>query len=520
MDDQPPESQSSAAPPADSAPDPSARPIAERLREGIMLLRNGDRAGAYAVFRSAADTAPANLNAWIGLALSSTSLDESADALVTAERLDPNSRFAAQAETDLTRRRPGFAEALAAARERAASAPAPAVIESEPAAAPPAKAGPPAEPAAVEPGAEADSPVMPAAETAVIAAGPRLGGQAELQPKTDDRMSRALLTLLVGVLALVVIGVVGLGLANSPIFGPPPPRPTATPTVAPTSTAAPAPSATLPVAQAPPSLTPMPATPTAVARGPLGATGSPTAVDPAVTAAISAVQAGRYADAIPALEAATERNPTDAAALYYLGIAYLNAPARPHGAEDATLTLRTLQAQHPRWAPGLDMLARSLIAQGQFRDAVPPAHQAVESDPGRPEYWTTLARAYEGAGATAEATLAYAEAAKRSPTGSGTPAPGNATPATGTTTPGAEASPTRSVTPGIAATSAAGTTPGASATTTAGATSTAGTTGTATATPAGSLLAPAGAGTTVPTASTPGTPTATATPLPAPSGIR
>ncbi len=518
MDDQHPEPQSSAAPPADSAPDPSPRPIAERLREGIMLLRNGDRAGAYAVFHSAADTAPDNLNAWIGVALSSTSLDESADALVTAERLDPNSRFAAQAETDLTRRRPGFAEALAAARERAASAPAPAAGEPEPGAAPPAAAGPPAERAPIEPGAEADAPVMPAAETAVIAAGPRLGGQAELQPKTDDRMSRALLTLLVGVLALVVIGVVGLGLANSPIFGPPPPRPTATPTVAPTSTVAP--SATLPVAQAPPSLTPVPATPTAASRGPLGATGSPTAVDPAMTAAISAVQAGRYADAIPVLEAATERNPTDAAALYYLGIAYLNAPDRPHGAEDATLTLRTLQAQHPRWAPGLDMLARSLIAQGQFRDAVPPAHQAVESDPGRPEYWTTLARAYEGAGATAEATLAYAEAAKRSPSTTGTPAPGSATPATGTTTPGAEASPTGSATPGIAATAEAGTTPGANVTTTVGATTTAGATGTATATPAGSLLAPAGAGTGVPAPSTPGAATATATTLPAPSGIR
>ena len=68
MDDQHPESQSSAAPPADFVPDPSTRPIAERLREGILLLRNGDRAGAYAVFRSTADSAPDNLNAWIGLA--------------------------------------------------------------------------------------------------------------------------------------------------------------------------------------------------------------------------------------------------------------------------------------------------------------------------------------------------------------------------------------------------------------------------------------------------------------------
>ncbi len=502
MDDQQPEPQSSAPPPADSAPDSTTRPIAERLREGIMLLRNGDRAGAYNLFRSTADTAPDNLNAWIGVALSSTSLDEAADALVRAERLDPNSRFATQAETDLTRRRPGFAEALAAARERAATAP---PAELEPAPTPEAQAAPPAEPVPVEPGAGADAPVMPAAETVVISTGTRLGGQTELQPKTDDRMSRALLTVLVGVLALAVIGIVGLGLANSPIFGPPPARPTATPTVAPTNTAAP--TATLPVAQAPPTLTPVPATPTAATRGPLG--GTPTAVDPAVTAAIAAVQAGRYADAIPALEAATERNPTDAAALYYLGIAYLNAPGRPHGAEDATLTLRTLQAQHPRWAPGLDMLARSLIAQGQFRDAVPPAHQAVESDPGRPEYWTTLAHAYEGAGATAEASLAYAEAAKRSgtpPPTPGTPAPGSATPAPGTTTPGVETTPAGSVTPGTTATAAAGTTPGA------GVTSTAGATGTATATPATGPLAPAGAGTAAPTA--------TATPLPAPSGIR
>lgn len=492
MDDQHPEPDSSAPPPADSASDPTARPIAERLREGIMLLRNGDRAGAYNLFRSTADTAPDNLNAWIGVALSSTSLDEAADALVRAERLDPNSRFANQAETDLTRRRPGFAEALAAARERAAAAPPPA----EPASSPlEAEAAPPAEPVPAEPVAGADAPVMPAAETVVISTGTRLGGQTELQPKTDDRMSRAFLTVLVGVLALAVIGVVGLGLANSPIFGPPPPRPTATPTVAPTNTAAP--TATVPVAQAPPTLTPLPATPTAAARGPLG--GTPTAVDPAVTAAIAAVQAGRYADAIPALEAATERNPTDAAALYYLGIAYLNAPGRPHGAEDATLTLRTLQAQHPRWAPGLDLLARSLIAQGQFRDAVPPAHQAVESDPGRPEYWTTLARAYEGAGATAEASLAYAEAAKRSGTPGatpGTPAPGSATPATGTTTPGAEVTPAGSVTPATTVTAAAGTTPGAAATSTAGAV------GTATATSAA------------------GTATTTATPLPAPSGIR
>ena len=157
---------------------------------------------------------------------------------------------------------------------------------------------------------------------------------------------------------------------------------------------------------------------------------------------------------------------------------------------------------------------------GHLRDAVPPAHQAVESDPGRPEYWTTLARAYEGAGATAEATLAYAEAAKRSPSTTGTPAPGSATPANGTTTPGDEAGPTGSATPGIAATAEAGTTPGANVTTTVGATTTAGATGTATATPAGSLLAPAGAGTVVPAPSTPGAATATATTLPAPSGIR
>jgi len=138
----------------------------------------------------------------------------------------------------------------------------------------------------------------------------------------------------------------------------------------------------------------------------------PTAADPARQQALDAMRAGRYAEAIPALEAATERHPDDAEALYNLGVAYLGATNSPHSLEDATLTFRTLQALHPLWAPGLDMLARSLIAQGQFRDAVTPAHQAVESDPSRAEYWTTLGQAYQGAGAATEATKAYAEAAR------------------------------------------------------------------------------------------------------------
>jgi Flp pilus assembly protein TadD len=177
----------------------------------------------------------------------------------------------------------------------------------------------------------------------------------------------------------------------------------------------------------------------------LSGTATPGAVAGGPQAAIDAVLAGRYSEAIPALEAATERQPGDAQALYYLGVAYLNAPDRPHGVEDATLTFRSLQALHPRWAPGLDMLARSLLAAGQFREAVTPAHQAVESDPGRPEYWMTLGRAYNGAGAKDMAAAAYAQAARLSPGAALTPGagPSPVVTATGTLTgtPDLEATP-------------------------------------------------------------------------------
>ncbi|MDQ2809087.1 MAG: hypothetical protein M3Z04_19610, partial [Chloroflexota bacterium] len=90
--------------------------IAARIREGIAALRAGDRPGAQAIFQQLTSHAPGNEHAWIGLALSSPSAAAAAAALHQAEGINPGSRFVSQAETDLTTRLPGFADALAAER--------------------------------------------------------------------------------------------------------------------------------------------------------------------------------------------------------------------------------------------------------------------------------------------------------------------------------------------------------------------------------------------------------------------
>jgi Flp pilus assembly protein TadD len=412
-----PPPESAGPPPAPSAgsgatPDST---VAVRLREAISALRNGDRASARAIFQEVADEHPTNENGWIGLAISAPSAEAAASALRHAETLNPNSRFVAQAEADLTRSLPGFAEALAAERE--AESPAP----DEPA--------PPPAPV-----------ILPAA----LSSGSRLGSGKALQGR-DSRARRILMNFGLGVASLALIALAALAVMRSPVFGPAPPTtPPAPPTAPPATAALPT---TAPAAHVPPTLAVTPTLSIASSDVLSGtATAGPAATGP--QAAIDAVLAGRYAEAIPALEAATERQPGDAQALYYLGVAYLNAPDRPHGVEDATLTFRSLQALHPRWAPGLDMLARSLLAAGQYRDAVTPAHQAVESDPGRPEYWMTLGQAYDGAGAKDMATAAYAQAARLSPGGALTPAaaPSPSITATGTLT----------GTPGLATTPAGG----------------------------------------------------------------
>ena len=283
--------------------------------------------------------------------------------------------------------------------------------------------------------------ILPAALTS----GSRLGGGKTLQGR-DSRARRILMNLGLGLASLALIALAALAVMRSPVFGPAPATlPPATATTAPATAAPPT---TAPAAHVPPTLA---VTPTLgiASSDVLSGTATPGPAAGGPQAAIDAVLAGRYSEAIPALEAATERQPGDAQALYYLGVAYLNAPDRPHGVEDATLTFRSLQALHPRWAPGLDMLARSLLAAGQYRDAVTPAHQAVESDPGRPEYWMTLGRAYDGAGAKDMATAAYTQAARLSPGGALTPSPGPGPiiTATGTLTgtPGLAATPTNAV---------------------------------------------------------------------------
>ncbi|HUS14527.1 MAG TPA: tetratricopeptide repeat protein [Chloroflexia bacterium] len=489
--------------------------LATQLREGIAALRGGDRPTAYAIFSRLTSTYPQNENAWIGLALSSISAAEAAAAVHQAERINPASRFVNQAKTDLNTRLPGFARALAAERGHSnpeadlpgalrtglltdeeitagvagatdgritpptveipamTAEPVPveaSVVTPVPVGAtrvldetvvPAEVAATPANTAPVVAAAHGEAPAVPAGvdTTPALDATPRLGSGRPLQTSGDSRARRALLNLAVTLGALALIALIGWGLYNSTVFSPPPPA-TMTPLPSATPPAAPAtPRATLapPQVAVPPALTPVPGRTTVTETGAVGGTALPSPTLGAATVerqtAIDAVRAGRYAAAIPVLEITTERTPGDAEALYYLGIAYLNAPDRAHGAEEAALTFRSLQALHPTWSPGLDMLARSLMARGMFREAVTPAHQAVESDPSRSEYWSTLGQAYEGAGATVEAGKAYAEAARRSPT---PPAGSGPAPAT-SSTPGFPSPPG---TPGGAAT------PGASATAT------------------------------------------------------
>jgi len=425
---------------------------AARIREGIAALRAGDRSGAQAIFQQLTGGAPGNEHAWIGLALSSPSAAEAAAALHQAEGINPGSRFVSQAETDLTTRLPGFADALASERGTLDLGADPGVLLPTDANIEAATAPVPAEPDFVMVSPAADLPSAAPAEAPTLGAGARLDSGRVATAPADSPGRRVLLNALLGLGSLVAIALLGFAIFTTVNLPPPPP---ATPTPVPPTAAARAtlrptqpviaqlsptaaadnPAGTATVANSQATLT---AAALGIAtRQPSGPSLSATAqaqgtAPPAVTptpdvarqAMLDAVRAGRYATAIPALELASERQPGDPELLYYLAVAYLSAPDRPHGAEDATLTLRSLQAVQPHWAPGLDLLARSLIAQGQYRAAVTPAHQAVEADPSRAEYWMTLGAAYEGAGAKPEADKAYAEAVRHNPTpgaGGGTP---------------------------------------------------------------------------------------------------
>jgi Flp pilus assembly protein TadD len=254
---------------------------------------------------------------------------------------------------------------------------------------------------------DAESEAVATAGGARLAEGPRR--PAEDAGRTGSGTGRRVLTFAgLALVALLLVGLFWTALQNSGVFRP----------LAPTATPTPPPTLVPPQVQVPPTLAPR----TAAPATPAGSTTPLPTVTPSSAAvtratALKAVREGRYGQAVPLLEQVTARDPSDAEALYALGIAYLNASDHPNGAQEALLTFRSVTALQPDWPPGLQMLAEVLMRQNppQYRDAVPPAHRAAEVDPARPEYWITLARAYEGAGDPASATQAYAEAARHSP---------------------------------------------------------------------------------------------------------
>src|SRR5260370_23121848 len=88
---------------------------------------------------------------------------------------------------------------------------------------------------------------------------------------------------------------------------------------------------------------------------------------------------------------------------------------RDNSLEAAELAFRTAISLQPKWAAAYQMLAETLMRRGYYEQAVPPALQATQLDPTTGEAWMTLGRAYSGAGNEAEATKAFAQAAKYTP---------------------------------------------------------------------------------------------------------
>jgi Flp pilus assembly protein TadD len=388
-----------------------------QLREGITALQGGDRAHARTIFSELVQRADRDVNAWLGLAMSSDDPDEAFGALRSARGLQPDNPFIAGAATELARRWPEHA----AAEERA--------VASEPERdALAAGIALPSDHLAslerVEVSPDAESEAVATAGGARLAEGPRRVAADERQGGGGWR--RALTFAGLALVALLLVGAFWSALQNSGVFRP----------LAPTVTPTPPPTLAPPQVRLPPTTLPRsaaPATPPGTAAALPSVTPSSAAVTRAT--ALKAVQEGRFAQAVPLLEQVTAREPSDAEALFALGIAYLNASDHPNGAREALLTFRSVAALQPDWPPGQQMLAEVLMRQNppQYRDAVPPAHRAVEVDATRPEYWITLARAYEGAGDTASATQAYAEAARHSP--APPPPPPPTVPPTATHTP-------------------------------------------------------------------------------------
>ncbi len=157
------------------------------------------------------------------------------------------------------------------------------------------------------------------------------------------------------------------------------------------------------------------------------AQGQPTALSTALPAApsgdakslrdkgVAEYKAGRYDAAINLLESATTIDENDAITYYQLGLAYMAATGREHALDDAEMAFRSASALQPDWAAPNQMLAESMIRRGFYKQAIDPALQATKQDPQLGEAWMTLGRAYQGAGQQAEATQAFAQAARYAP---------------------------------------------------------------------------------------------------------
>ncbi|MBF6612961.1 MAG: tetratricopeptide repeat protein [Chloroflexi bacterium] len=130
---------------------------------------------------------------------------------------------------------------------------------------------------------------------------------------------------------------------------------------------------------------------------------------------VAEYKAGRYDAAIKLLESATTIDESDAITYYQLGLAYMAATERAHALDDAEMAFRSASALQPDWAAPDQMLAESMIRRGFYKQAIDPALSATKLDPQLGEAWMTLGRAYQGAGQQAEATQAFAQAARYAP---------------------------------------------------------------------------------------------------------
>jgi tetratricopeptide (TPR) repeat protein len=130
---------------------------------------------------------------------------------------------------------------------------------------------------------------------------------------------------------------------------------------------------------------------------------------------IAAYKEGNYTDAVKYLDDSISIDSEDPVAQYQLGLSYMAVQNRDHSLEDAELAFRTAISLQPGWSAPYQMVAETLMRRGYYEQAVAPALQATQIAPTMADAWMTLGRAYSGAGKDAEATRAFAQAAKYAP---------------------------------------------------------------------------------------------------------